>query len=65
MPNESTANKIAEIERFDPTLATDVCGNKDVLMKQRHDGLFVRYGDVLAMLAKPEPDGWAAEREGK
>jgi len=63
MPDESTASRIAEIERFDPTLATDVCGNKDVLMKHRQDGLFVRYDDVLALLAKPEPDGWVAVSE--
>jgi hypothetical protein len=36
------------IARFDAVLATDVCGNKDVVMRERHDGLFVRYEDHLA-----------------
>lgn len=39
------------IPRFDARLVTDACGNKDVLMKERHDGLFVRFEDHEKALA--------------
>ena len=35
------------IQRFDARLATDACGNKDVIMREAHDGLFIRHEDYL------------------
>jgi len=40
-----------QIPRFDAVLATDVCGNKDVVMRERVDGLFVRHEDHLERIA--------------
>lgn len=40
------------IKRYDARLVADVCGNKDVIMKESHDGLFVRYEDCLAELRR-------------
>ncbi len=41
-----------EIPRFDARLVSDVCGNKDVVMREAHDGLFVRYEDVQERIAQ-------------
>ena len=43
------------IPRFDARLVADVCGNKDVVMREAYDGLFVRYEDhekVVALQAQ-------------
>lgn len=45
-----------EIPRYDATLVDDMCGNKDVLMRERHDGLFVRHEDHLAALAAQQEE---------
>jgi hypothetical protein len=42
---------MAEIQRYDAVLATDACGNKDVLMRELVDGLFVRHEDHITAIA--------------
>lgn len=36
-----------EMQRYDARLVRDACGNADVLMKEAHDGLFVRHADAM------------------
>jgi hypothetical protein len=38
-------------KRYDARLVADVCGNKDVVMREAHDGLFVQHDDYAALEA--------------
>ncbi len=40
------------MQRFDARLVSDVCGNKDLVMRESHDGLFVRYEDMQERIAQ-------------
>jgi hypothetical protein len=48
-------------KRYDARLVADVCGNKDVVMREAHDGLFVQHDDYAAL----EADLTAAEQRAK